>query len=107
MKSLNEKLAEVCGIKLIGDQRGICEGESELWNPAGDLNQLRECYLAADESFVPEHEEVTFDVAFAFALRNLLVDTECSPMTVGLASAWVKHPELVAQAILKAKGVEG
>ena len=112
--SLNEKLAEVCGIpmdgstingnlcKVLKDESGVIR--YIIWSPTTDLNQLRECYLASEKSFVIEHPEVDFDTAFSFALRNLLYDNGHS--VIDLATAWVKHPELVAQAIHKAKGVE-
>ena len=82
--SLNEQLAELCGIKLIGDQWGICEGESEQWTPTTDLNQLRMCYevLSEDEKTLFSHMMLTEYVPKVFTA-----------------------PEYIAQAILKAKGV--
>lgn len=70
------------------------------WNPTTDLNQLRECYLAAERD----------DHRFAFMFGELLlIALQGKPLRgvvkSDIATAWVKHPELVAQAILKAKGV--
>ena len=98
MKELNEKLAEVCGVTMDGSTingnlckvlRDECGGICYIiWNPAGDepnLTQLRECYLALSD-----------DQKESFAFHNRYAPTD-----------WVfTNPELVAQAILKAKGVE-
>jgi hypothetical protein len=70
------------------------------WNPTTDLNQLRECYLAAEEE-VGEEFHARFYIELTFALVDKGFNT-----AKDLPAAWVKHPELVAQAILKAKGVE-
>ncbi len=95
MKSLNEKLAEVCGLELGNhpdDNTPPCHWVYheyrdfyEIWNPTTDLSQLRECYLALSE-----------DEKESFAYENRYAPTD-----------WVfTNPQSVAQAILKAKGVE-
>lgn len=95
MKSLNEKLAEVCGWKpnltpsgqltgfLVDDYRFMHRTE---WNPAGgNLNQLRECWDSLDDD-----QKATF----AYDNRYAPVD-------------WVfTNPQSVGELILKAKGVE-
>ena len=102
-EKLNEKLAtEVMGAKFLdGMQPLYSAGEPVFdghwhifvsqWNPTTDLNQLRMCYETAeagDEMF--KHQFYRF-------LKVYVVSE--------IAVAWVKHPELVAEAILKAKGV--
>ncbi len=93
MTELNEKLAEVCGLTIYDDPEhgtqylnanGKIVCSVEAWNPTSDLNQLWECYLALSEEQQCQFEEIApqFFVAVFTA------------------------PELVAQAILKAKGVE-
>jgi len=115
--SLNEKLAEVCGYKRTNykytDVTGCrCSGvgfekDSNLihyadWNPTSDLNQLRECYLAAEKTW-SQHAPYSFEYLFYEELTILL---DAYPFVdKALAMAWINHPELVAQAILKAKGV--
>lgn len=115
MKSLNEKLAvEVMGWKVhdlypgwyweqLADSslEGRCRIES--WNPTQDLNQLRECYLAAEKSW-HQHAAYSFEHRFYEELYLLLDFRRDEPKR--LTTAWINHPELVAQAILKAKGVE-
>ncbi len=56
MKSLNEKLAEVCGKEVYPNSEGVLQeynpmmgNNTPIWNPTTDLNQLRECYLALSE----------------------------------------------------------
>ena len=79
----------------------------EHWNPTTDLNQLRECYLAAEKDWDTDKHMESFGSRFARCLSELLVPSQDSVFAfdVALITAWVKHPELVAQAILKAKGV--
>lgn len=129
-KSLNEQLAELCGL----EQRGarwhwykigesepsyqqvsdVLMGDKPVWNPTTDLNQLKMCYEAAQKDWEEKDWEeknpqfryrahihwqlkVIFGKEVAGAY-DAVSDSE-------LIDAWVKHPELVAQAILKAKGV--
>jgi hypothetical protein len=118
--SLNDKLAEVCGFVSDGQCYRGTDGSHKFciehwdarhnWNPTTDLNQLRECYLAAEKDWEEKNPEFRYrahihrqlkvifgkEVAGAY---DAVSDTE-------LIDAWVKHPELVAQAILKAKGVD-
>ncbi len=127
MKELNEKLAE----EVMGwsyrpsvwggawrDQKGNDpigeyfdrEGDAwqTLWNPTTDLNQLRECYLAAEKDWDEDAEGEGFESKFKRCLEPLIAkvcDRYTQPDAL-IVIAWVKHPELVAQAILKAKGVE-
>ena len=105
MKSLNEKLAEVCGKEVYTNSQGVLQeynpmmgNNTPIWNPTTDLNQLRECYMAADKDD-PDFQS-RFYVELCFGLATVANTTK------HLATAWVKHPELVAKAILKAKGVE-
>ena len=73
--SLNEQLAELCDPNT---------HDAETWNPVGSLNQLRMCYEALSD----EQRE-------SFAYENRYAPTD-----------WAfTNPELVAQAILKAKEV--
>ena len=72
----------------------------DIWQPTQDLNQLRECYLAAEKE-VGEEFHARFYIELTFALVEKGFNT-----AKDLTAAWVKHPELVAQAILKAKGVD-
>jgi hypothetical protein len=80
------------------------------WSPTTDLNQLRECYLAAEKDWDTEKQMESFGSRFATVLAVLLAKDAVYESTfafdVAQIIAWVKHPELVAQAILKAKGVE-
>lgn len=69
------------------------------WNPTTDLNQLRMCYEAAEKAVGDE-----FHARFYIELTFALVEKGFN-RAKDLTAAWVKHPELVAQAILKAKGV--
>lgn len=74
----------------------------ETWNPTTDLNQLRMCYDAAEVG------DVFFVERFLDALM-VLIRPLCACNIVStheLTHAIFKHPELVAQAILKARGVE-
>ena len=124
MKSLNEKLAEVCGAEI--GERTVWNFSGERnqiktytiknkrydepnWKPTTDLNQLRECYLAAEKDWDTEKQMESFDCRFARALSDLLATIQSweSEFAFNVAQiiAWVKHPELVALAILKAKGV--
>jgi hypothetical protein len=111
MKDLNEKLAEVCGYERNGnywakggtvyylqhdDEYASISG-CNMWNPTADLKQLRECYLAAEKD-TPDFQG-RFYVELCFGLATVANTAK------DLATAWVKHPDLVAQAILKAKGV--
>ena len=123
MKDLNEKLAEVCGMNKrgwlwykIGESEpsyqqvsDVLLGDKPVWNPTTDLNQLRECYLAAEESWDTEEQMESFGSRFATVLGVLLAKDAVYESTfafdVAQIIAWVKHPEHVAQAILKAKGV--
>ena len=117
MKDLNEKLAEVCGatpvdematrdIRVVGWEFPDGSFVSERsWNPTQDLNQLRECYLAAG---FEEHEGTDKFMGELSILIKATMGVEHQHRLVSslqYAVAWVKHPELVAQAILKAKGV--
>ena len=123
--SLNEKLRydlmKLCGfwtveipdahrdiVRKKGDNGGfitICWWDD--WNPTTDLNQLRECYLAAEDSW-NSHNDTPFRVVFAESMKPLLKESFGDDFIDWdtLLLLWVKHPELVAQAILKAKGVE-
>ena len=94
MKSLNEKLAEVCGKEVYTNSQGVLQeynpmmgNNTPIWNPTQDLNQLRECYLA-------------LSVGAKRRVSIILHEGGVTPMSV------FNKPELVAQAILKAKGVE-
>jgi len=121
MKSLNEKLAvEVMGwtsdggynyfseTKVAPDwsfheekgDRGLFVYPAIWWNPTQDLNQLRECYLAAEKD-----NPIVFWAMYWSELKKLF-SSSLIEEDAHCATAWVKHPELVAQAILKAKGVE-
>ena len=127
MKSLNEKLA----VEVIGALKGgsveysLATGvptrratyayggkviDQKDWNPTQDLNQLRECYLAAEKDWDTEKQMESFGSRFATVLAVLLAKDAGYESTfafdVAQIIAWVKHPELVAQAILKARGVE-
>jgi hypothetical protein len=73
----------------------------DIWNPTTDLNQLRECYLAAEKG--DDQFAFRFYVKLSQILEQRIRD-QISPIA-SMSNAWVKHPELVAQAILKAKGV--
>jgi hypothetical protein len=104
MKDLNEKLAvevmgwldgksdiwqthkkpSMDGWKFM-DDRHIWWIERTKWNPTTDLNQLRECYLALSE----DKRTLFSHIALTMYLPTIFA-----------------NPELVAQAILKAKGVE-
>lgn len=104
MKSLNERLAvEVCGwtwddeknLWRDADGYGTLDGLDDEeegvylqdhWNPTTDLNQLRMCYEA-------------LSAGQQYKLRCDLVDQGMGPMLI------FHNPELVAQAILKAKEV--
>lgn len=116
--SLNEQLAELCGKQVYTSQQdGLLyekhplidfEDLCETWNPTTDLNQLRMCYEVAEKDW-DRHDDGTFQGEFECNLRFLLEyrfvgETESEYQRL-VATAWVKHPELVAQAILKAKGV--
>ena len=119
--SLNEKLAEVCGlektpIKAPFTMSGIdhCytypNGRTMAipsWNPIENLNQLRECYLAAEKDCKLSFPNISFAHKFKDAVDELFTDmTEYPAVPSELATMWIVYPELVAQAILKAKGVE-
>ena len=118
MRSLNEKLAELVmgwssyyslyyesNVWDLGNGRQMLQS---LWNPTTDLNQLRECYLAAEKDWDTDKHMESFGSRFARCLSELLAPSQDSVFAfdVALITAWVKHPELVAQAILKAKGVD-
>jgi hypothetical protein len=122
--SLNEKLAvEVMGALKGGSvEYSLATGvptrratyayggkviDQKDWNPTTDLNQLRECYLAAEDSW-NSHNNTPFRVVFAESMKPLLKESFGDDFIDWdtLLLLWVKHPELVAQAILKAKGVE-
>lgn len=106
--SLNEKLAvEVMGWKpnltpsgqltgfLVDDYRFMHRTE---WNPAGgNLNQLGECYLALSDD-----EKAFVQIKFAVPFNDL---TNKWPSDRDNLFAVFTHPELVAKAILRAKGV--
>jgi hypothetical protein len=111
--SLNEKLAEALGapVRFFGDQLhlDISDPESEMsceipWNPTTDLNQLRECYLAAKATEDPVAWYAKFREALAWGIRDY--DENNRAYHIDFFEVWVDRPELVAQAILKAKGVE-
>jgi hypothetical protein len=96
--SLNEKLAEVCGMEwkqvywwkdgqvaYYHHNAVDCSRPGlDHWSPTADLNQLRECYLALSEDEQIRMAELTLYAPF---------------------DAIFTQTELVAQAILKAKGV--
>jgi len=100
--SLNEKLAEVCGYPYMTNDLGCFVERATckwlLWNPTTDLNQLRECYLELSED-----EKAFVHIKFAVPFNDL---TNKWPSDRDNLFAIFEHPELVAQAILKAKGVE-
>ena len=73
------------------------------WNPTTDLNQLRMCYEAAEKDC--STKTMLFEFAFTDALQKEFRKENKKYTHYETATAWVKHPELVAQAILKAKGV--
>ncbi len=106
--SLNEKLAiEVMGWENRWEKAedGYTTGYPEYriirdWQPTTDLNQLRECYLAAEKD-----NPIVFWAMYWSELKKLF-SSSLIEEDAHCATAWVKHPELVAQAILKAKGVE-
>lgn len=106
-KTIGEQLAELCGMETyIGQHDKLLYavgGESirfdVLWHPTADMNQLKMCYEAA-ENTVGDEFHARFYIELTFALVDKGFNT-----TKDLTAAWVKHPELVAQAILKAKGV--
>lgn len=89
--SLNEQLAELCGYRLIqhesqGDWLTLGHGDDipyRSWNPTTDLNQLRMRYEALSK-------------IEKLRLALLLDDNPVIVFT---------DPELIAQDILKAKGV--
>jgi hypothetical protein len=77
------------------------------WNPIENLNQLRECYLAAEKDCKLSFPNISFAHKFKDAVDELFTDmTEYPAVPSELATMWIVYPELVAQAILKAKGVE-
>ena len=97
--SINEKLAELCGKSFVeNDGNSFAEscalmgrpmvyegnGVFKDWNPTTDLNQLKMCYEALNEDELIRFAELTIYAPF---------------------DAWVTQTELVAEAILKAKGV--
>ena len=105
MKSLNEQLAVLCGMTLhyhpmCGNVYRTAEGltmyEEGDWIPTEDLNQLRMCYEVLSE----DEKRRCFEF-----FESLLWKEIGWVGSVDIFVAWVKHPELVAQAILKAKGV--
>lgn len=113
MSELNEKLAtEVMGWhevstlgawwwKSDGDGGWIGQCRLESWNPTTDLNQLKMCYEAAERGCKKSFPEVSFAGDFYWELEQSVTNGSRAK----LATAWAKHPELVAQAILNAKGV--
>ena len=108
--SVNEKLAELCGMHkewnsncgiVYRTAEGLTMYEEDDWNPTTDLNQLKMCYEAA------EKDDVFFVERLLDALM-VLIRPRCACNIVSsheLTHAIFKRPELVAQAILKAKGV--
>jgi len=93
MKSLNEKLAEVCGLTLqyhpmCGNVYRTMEGltmyEEGDWNPTTDLNQLRECW-----NTLTWEQKATY--------KQLVIDHDVQ----SVFDVPAQHAEL----ILKAKGV--
>jgi len=119
--SINEKLAvDVMGWhkeptlefwwwKSDGDGGLVGQCRLEGWNPTTDLNQLKMCYEAAEKAFNTQTPHFTF-AGTVFArlkalLRESITRVNDVVMPYEMMSAWVKHPELVAQAILEAKGV--
>ncbi len=78
----------------------------EVWNPTQDLNQLRECYLAAEKDCKKSVPKDAFASDFIDALVEVWIDiADHVPTDREIATAWVTRPKFVAQAILKAKGV--
>lgn len=116
--SLNEQLAEfVMGWEPVGkgtgchfyfpeDRRHIL---AQDWNPTEDLNQLRMCYEAAEKDWDARFPAIKFGPHMEWRLKVILGEEVAGAYDAvndwELVEAWVKHPELVAQAILKAKGV--
>jgi hypothetical protein len=109
VKSLNEQLAELCGLELHPEPN--CEKSSfqfvyhedrdiyEPWNPTQDLNQLRMCY----EALIEDEDAMN---RFYCHFQDIYSKTfGAYPNSMTFFTAIFKHPELVAQAILKAKGV--
>ena len=122
MNELNEKLAELCGMERCGfywklnNQLAYKAEELEFascaqlddWNPTTNLNQLKMCYEAAEKAFGQNiHPDPSFEEVYTRELRLLFnaLDPD-GGLSARLASAPFKHPELVAQAILNAKGGE-
>lgn len=104
--SINEKLAvEVMGWTCEDitdhtadwvDGDGCYQITVACWNPIQDLNQLKMCYEALSDEEKRQWLEI---------LESLLSEELGWVGYDDVATAWVKYPELVAQAILKAKGV--
>ncbi len=121
--SLNEQLAVLCGFEndhlgfyWMKDGRYVyqCEGRGvdplTVWNPTTDLNQLRMCYEATEKDWDEEAKGESFARKFTKCLNRAIVEFTDGKLGRDefddfVSSVWVKHPELVAQAILKAKGV--
>ena len=113
--SLNEQLAELCGLERNGKYWGkgttvyYLQEDDEyasisgcnVWNPTTDLNQLRMCYDAAEKD--AEDAEKFESMVYWHVSEDLRLINKC--FNKDITTAIFKHPELVAQAILKAKGV--
>lgn len=105
--SINEKLAELCGYPYTtNDLGGFVERATckwIVWNPTADLNQLKMCYEAAKATVEPVQWYANFREALAWGIRDY--DENNRAYHMDFFEVWVDRPELVAQAILKAKGV--
>jgi len=108
-KTLDEQLAELCGkscevkngntyiFEQYRVRDNVCGFKEVKWHPISDLNQLKMCYEALSED-----EKAFVQIKFAVPFSDL---TNKWPSDRDNLFAIFKHPELVAQAILKAKGV--
>lgn len=123
MKSLNERLAELCGFERVGfywkvdgqltykaeELDSMSLAQLDIWTPTTDLNQLRMCWEAAEKDWDTDKHMESFGSRFATVLSVILANESIYKsefaFDVARIIAWVKQPELVAQAILKAKEV--
>jgi phosphoserine aminotransferase len=112
-KSLNERLAELCGLSIYDDPEhgyqylnanGQLVCSVEAWIPTDDLNQLGVCYEAAEKCF---GNASLFLTLVRNQYRQLVSEQPDASKYAdnGLMVAIFKHPTVFAQAILKAKEV--
>ena len=106
MKSLNEQLAELCGYEYVTNGHGCfvspSPAEWRAWNPTTDLNQLRMCYEALNHIELVHFSAHLYD---AYIEAGFTGSDSASYGIMWLTRIMFTCPELVAQAILKAKGV--